>query len=153
MPENPIFDEIERDLLHGASDVAGWFHHGRHPQAPGAQPDQLAAPAAETTTEETMSLFDTLTPDVKSDLTEGAAYVEGWIGRIKAAAPTVIADAETVGGSTVGKLAEMLAGTVLPPEVEAEFLSLAKLFVGRFGAPAAPAAPVEQPAQPAAPLQ
>ena len=92
-----------------------------------------------------MSLIQ-LEEDVKTDLTDGLSWLEGFVTRVKAAAPGIIATSEAVGGQTVGKLLEIAAGKFLPPGVEEEFLALAGRYFSTFGQAAAPAQP-QQPVQ------
>lgn len=117
-------------------------------QAPAEQPDSTA----QVTQEDPMSLI-TLTDDLKEDLTEGVAYVKDWIARVEQAAPGIAGTLETVGGSTVGKLAEELAGFVVPEPYEGMLVNLVKDWVGRYGQPAASTAPAtpQEPQEPVAP--
>jgi hypothetical protein len=146
-------------------------HHGHHHPEPPSLAAQLDAAHARTQTPATqpvtvkapnpkeaiMSLLDTITEDVRGDLTDGLDYLEQFVGRVKAAAPSIINTADTLGGSTVGKLVEAAAGAVLPADVETELVNIVKTYVSRFSTPvatttaAAPQAPVEAPA-PAAPV-
>ena len=80
----------------------------------------------------------TLENDVKTDLTQGVGWLKGFVTRLEAAAPGIIATSEAVGGSTVGQIAEMFLGKVLPPDVEAELLTLVKRYVVTFAQPAVP---------------
>lgn len=156
MTRMPSFDEIRDDFERGVRTAEQLVEHpfrrrDAAPQTPATAPATMAAaPAAAPPQEDTMSLA-TLEDDIKNDLTEGAAYVEQWIGRVKQAAPGIIATSEAVAGSTVGQLAEIFLGRVLPPDVETELLSVVKRYVTSFGQPAAPAqatfTPVPAPAQ------
>jgi hypothetical protein len=125
------------DFFHEAEEAV--FGHHRHH-------DTSAAPAAATATIRTsnpggpVSLITTLEDDVKTDLTQGVGWLKGFVGRLEQAAPGIIATTEAVGGSTVGQLAEIFLGKILPPDVEAEFLALAKRYAVTFGQPVAPAA-------------
>lgn len=83
----------------------------------------------------------TLEDDVKNDLTQGVGWLKGFVTRLEQAAPGIIATSEAVGGSTVGQLAELFLGKVLPPDVEAELLALVRRYVTTFGQPAAVVAP------------
>jgi hypothetical protein len=87
-----------------------------------------------------------LEDDVKTDLTQGLDWLEGFVGRVKAAAPGIIATSEAVGGSTVGQVAELFLGKFLPADVEAELLGIVRRYVSTFAQPveAAPAAPPAQ---------
>lgn len=84
----------------------------------------------------------TLEGDVKADLTQGLDWLEGMTARLKAAAPGIIATSDAVAGSTVGQLAEIFLGKVLPPDVEAELLGIVRRYVGTFAVPAQPQQPV-----------
>ncbi len=150
MPDHPIFDDTEHRLLRAAArewnSVEDHIRDVLHHKTPAAQPVNLAAAtaAAATQQEETMSIAQ-LEDDVKTDLTQGLDWLEGFVGRVKAAAPGIIATSEAVGGQTVGKLIEIAAGKFLPPGVEEEFLALAGRYFGSFGqVPATPAAPPAQ---------
>lgn len=128
-------------------------------QPPASQPVTLTADATTTTAltpEETlMSLLTTLTEDARGDLTDGLSYAEGLIARLKDIAPSVIETADTIGGSTVGKLIDAAAGAVLPAPAEEILVNLVKDFVSHYGTPApattaTPVAPVATaPAAPA----
>lgn len=87
-----------------------------------------------------MAPLATLEDTVKRDLTDGLDWLEGMVGRLKNAAPGIIATTEAVGGSTVGQLAEIFLGKILPPDVEAELIAVVKRYVVTFGQPAQPAA-------------
>jgi hypothetical protein len=160
------------DIFHETEEaVFGHLHHHAVPLAeggnaddvittrtPATQPVNLAAtPVAAPSKENTMSPLSTLEDDVKADLTDGLNWLDGFVTRVKAAAPGIIATSEAVGSSTVGKLVELAAGKILPPGVEEEFLALAGRYFGSFGqvaalAPAAPVAAPVDPQQPAAPV-
>ena len=73
---------------------------------------------------------------IKTDITEGVTWVKEWAARIEAAAPGIIATSDAVAGSTVGQVAEMFLGKVLPADVEAELLGIVKRYVSTFGQPA-----------------
>lgn len=90
----------------------------------------------------------TLEADVKTDLTDGLDWLDGFVTRVKAAAPGIIATSEAIGGSTVGKLVEAAAGAVLPPAYEQVAVDFIKDLITKYGQPAqAVAAPVAAPAQ------
>lgn len=151
----PDFEtEIKRDLAVAEHTAAGWFHH-RHgaPQTPASQPVTLTAEAttaAALTPEETlMNLLTELTDDARGDLTDGLSYAEGLISRLKGIAPSVIETADTIGGSTVGKLIEAAAGAVLPAPAEDILVNMVKDFVSHYGAPATAAPVAAAPAAPA----
>ena len=94
----------------------------------------------------------TIADDLREDLStaeNGAiTYIEGWIGRVKAAMPAIVSTVDTVSGSTVGKLAEELGAAVLPPEDEAALVQFAKFMRAKYEA-AKVAAPAPAPAAPA----
>lgn len=119
----------------------------RHAQAPATQPVTVET----TTPKENRVSLTTLTDDVKADLTDGLDWLDGFVTRIKTAAPGIIAASEAVGGSTVSALVDAVAGRILPPQLETVLAGLVKDFVDR-NAPAAADAPVAPPApsQPAA---
>jgi hypothetical protein len=156
MPRMPTYDEIRDDFERGIRTAEHAIEHPfrRHaadtaPQTPATAPATMkAATAAAPQQEDTMSL-STLEDDVKADLTDGLNWLDGFVTRVKAAAPGIIATSEAIGGSTVGKLVEIAAGKILPPGVEEEFLALAGRYFGAFGQPvqAAPAQPVPAPVQ------
>lgn len=146
MAKMPDFEkDIKRDLGIAEHAIGSWFHRQHAAQTPAPMPATMAAAAA-APKENPMSLAK-LDDDIKEDLTEGLTYVEGLVGRLKAAAPGVIATGEAVSGSTVGKLVEAVAGRVLPAPLEDALSSIVKDFVDRY-APAAAATPA--PAAPAA---
>lgn len=154
MTRMPDFEaEIARDAAAIGHGITGLFQHHHAapdgaPHAPASRPDTQAAPAAATPQENTVSLA-TIEDDVKTDLTQGIDWMEGFVKRVKAAAPGIIATSEAVGGSTVGQVAEMLLGKFLPPDVEAELLALVKRYVTTFGQPAPQAAQPQPTFQPA----
>lgn len=61
-----------------------------------------------------------LPDEIKTDLTDGLAYVSDWVTRVKSNMPAVVAAAEKDAASPVGKtaieFAEALGDVVLPPE-------------------------------------
>jgi len=153
-----IFEEAARGFEH-------LFHHGHHAaseprqaqaagrapiQPPDSSPVNLAAATAAALREETPMSLASIDADLRNDLTAGISYGKELFARLEAAAPGIISTVDTVANSTVGKLAETLAGSVLPPEVEPVLVNLVGDFVKRYGQPAAvaPAAP-QQPAAPA----
>ncbi|MGH3417784.1 MAG: hypothetical protein ACRDSS_15035 [Actinocrinis sp.] len=158
----PVMPDIEADaaraLAAAGRELGHLFRPHRAPsftprdqlsQTPAQQPVNLAAAtAAAATPGGTMGIAQ-LEDDVKADLTDGLNWLDGFVTRVRAAAPGIIATSEAVGGSTVGKLLEIAAGKILPPGVEEEFLALAGRYFGSFGQVAASA----QPQQPAAPAQ
>ena len=140
---NPILEAVEDDFTRAGRWTAAHFSHHRHPQTPATTPVNLAAaPAAAAKQEDTMSLA-TLEDDVKADLTDGLNWMEGFVNRVRAAAPGIIATSDALASSTVGQVAEMFLGKVLPPDVEAELLGIVRRYVTTFGQ-AAPV-PVQQP--------
>jgi len=154
---NPILEDlgpVEGFARRAEHAVGHLFHHHDavplNPQAPADRPVNLAAATAAVPREEAPMSLTTLTDDLRNDLTDGLAWVTDWAARVKAAAPGIVSTVDTVANSTVGKLAETLAGSVLPPEVEPVLVNLVGDFVKRYGQPAAvaPAAP-QQPAAPA----
>lgn len=88
----------------------------------------------------------TLENDVRTDLTAGLDYLDGLVGRLKTAAPGIIATADAVGGSTVAALVDAVAGRILPAGLEPILASIVRDFVDKY-AVAAPAQPQQQPAQ------
>jgi hypothetical protein len=150
MARMPNFEaEIARDLARassGVEHVLGHLHH--HHAAQAATPTPAAGPvtvkAAPNLEERIMSLLDTITGDVRADLTDGLDYAEGLLGRLKAVAPSVIETADKLGGTTVGKLVDAAAGMVLPAPYEDVAVSFIKDLVSKYGQQplAAPAAPV-----------
>lgn len=141
---NPILESLENEWDAGRRWTAAHFHPHRHPQTPATAPVNLAAaPAAAAKQEDTMSLA-TLEDDVKADLTDGLNWMEGFVTRVRAAAPGIIATSDALASSTVGQVAEMFLGKVLPPDVETELLGIVRRYVTTFGQ-AAPV-PVQQPA-------
>jgi hypothetical protein len=103
-----------------------------------------------------------ITDEVKSDLTDGLEYLEKMAGRLKTAAPGIIARAEAEAATPLGKtateLAVALGDTVLPPEAVTFIKGILDYAVSKWGpaeettAPAAPAAE-EAPAPAAAPAE
>ena len=85
--------------------------------------------------------------DVKTDLTDGIQWLQGFAQRIGQAAPGIIATSEAVGSSTVGALVEAVDGRILPPQLETVLAGIVKDFVDKYATPqvTVPAAP--QPAQ------
>lgn len=157
---NPIFEAVRREARTAEHDVAGWFHrdnpapHGAnpHPENPAATPATMAPVTAGAVTqqEDSMSLA-TIEDDVKTDLTQGLDWLEGFVGRVKAAAPGIIATSEAVGGSTVSALVEAVAGRILPPQMESVLAGIVKDFVDKYAPAQVQAAAPAQPA--AAPVQ
>jgi hypothetical protein len=166
MPRMPSYEEIRDDFARGVRTAEQHIEHPfRHPsetapagpaqgaepypQAPAAQPVNLAAAtAAAPSKENTMSPITTLEDDVKADLTDGLNWMEGFVTRVKAAAPGIIATSEAIGGTTVSKLVEAAAGAVLPPAYEQVAVDFVKDLITKYGQPAqAPAAPAGAPAQ------
>lgn len=136
---NPILESVKRDL--------GWFedhlpHHHAAPQTPAPVPATMAADAA-TAQEEPMPL-STLEDDVKNDLTQGVDWLDGFVTRLRTAAPGIIATSEAVGSSTVAAVVEAVAGRVLPPELETGLAAMVRTFVDQF-APQAVTAQAPQP--------
>lgn len=155
MTRMPSFDEIRTDFERGVRTVEQRIEHPFHhaapdsaPQAPASRPDTQTAPAAATPQENTMGIT-AIEEDVKTDLTDGLTWMEGFVKRVKAAAPGIIATSEAVAGSTVGQVAEIFLGKVLPPDVEAELLTVVKRYVTSFGQPAPQAAQPQPTFQPA----
>jgi hypothetical protein len=160
-PDPPIYERIMRDAERFAGRVEHTVEHRfdafrpRHgtSEPPASQPVTVNA-GPRPAKEPFMSLLDTITEDVKSDLTQGVAYLKEFAGRLEQVSPSIISTAETLGGSTVGKLIEAAAGTVLPADVESELVNIVKTYVTRFGSatttPAVPSAPVA--AAPSAPV-
>jgi hypothetical protein len=151
----PTFEEIRDDFERGVRTAEQHIEHPfrRHaadaaPQTPAVVPATIAvATAAAPQQEDTMSLA-TIEADVKDDLTQGLDWMEGFVTRVKAAAPGIIATSEAIGGSTVGKLVEAAAGAVLPPAYEQVAVDFIKDLITKYGQPAqAVAAPVAAPAQ------
>lgn len=140
---NPILESLENEWDAGKRWTAAHFIPHRHPQTPATAPVNLAAaPAAAANPQgDTMSLA-TLEDDVKADLTDGLNWMEGFVNRVRAAAPGIIATSDALASSTVGQVAEMFLGKVLPPDVEAELLGIVRRYVTTFGQ-AAPV-PVQQ---------
>lgn len=156
MPRMPTYDEIRDDFERGIRTAEQHIEHPfrRHaadaaPQTPAVVPATIAvATAAAPQQEEPMSLVTTIEADVKTDLTDGLEWLDGFVTRVKAAAPGIIATSEAIGGSTVGKLVEAAAGAVLPPAYEQVAVDFIKDLITKYGQPAqAVAAPVAAPAQ------
>ena len=81
--------------------------------------------------------------DVRADLSDGLAYVAQWASKLQGVMPAIVSTVDKVGGSTVGKLAETLAGAVIPQPYEDMLVGLVDDFAKRYGQPAVqPAAPV-----------
>lgn len=140
---NPIAEALERDwqrIRHPSRHAVPLAQGGDARnviQTPANMPaTMVTATAAAATKESTMSIA-TLEDAVKTDLTDGIDWLDGFVGRIKAAAPGIIATSEAVGGSTVGALVEAVAGRILPPQLESVLAGLVKDFVDRNAAPAA----------------
>lgn len=89
---------------------------------------------------------------VRTDLTDGLDWLDGFVQRVKAAAPGIISTVDTVSNTTVGKLAETLAGAVIPAQYEPMLVGLVEDFARRYGQPTVPVtdpAPTgQQPVQP-----
>ena len=149
---NPILQGLERDwkaAKHTVTEAAGWFdRHDGTSQTPAPAPATMAAATAAATApqEDTMSLAQ-LEDDVKTDLTDGIQWLQGFAQRIGQAAPGIIATSEAVGSSTVGALVEAVDGRILPPQLETVLAGIVKDFVDKYATPqvTVPAAP--QPAQ------
>lgn len=134
-------------------------HHGdshRLSQTGGQSPVTIEADTGSASKETTVGI----SADIKQDLTEGIEYIDGWIDRVKAAAPGIVSTVDTVANSTVGKLAEALGEAILPPQVEEVVVNLVKAAVDKYGqaasattapAPTATATPAQAPAAAAAP--
>ena len=120
-----------------------------HPpsQTPASGPVNLAAGAAEPLKENPM--FATIDDDLREDLTQGIAYGKELFARLEAKAPGIISTVDAVAGSTIGQLAEKLAGSVIPPQYEPVLVGLVDDFVRRYGQPAPVAAAPAAPATPA----
>jgi len=150
MARMPDFEaEIRREW--GAVS-AGIEHLTGHDHDAPARTTSAETAAAEPTIaitpqEEPVSLA-TLETAVKDDLTNGIAYIKEFAARIEQAAPGIIGNAEAAAVPLVGKLAEAIAGRILPPPLEEVLIGLVSDFYDRSGQPA-PAAP-EQPTAPAA---
>lgn len=112
-----------------------------------AQPATMAAATAPAPNKENRMNLTQIEDDVRTDLTDGLNWLDGFVQRVKAAAPGIITTVDAVSGSTVGQLAEIFLGKILPPDVEAEFIAIAKRYAATFGQPAAPAAPAAPPQQ------
>lgn len=148
MAKMPTFEEIRADFERGIRTVEHAAGHPFRHDAPTETPAMMPATMKPATQQEDSMSLATLEDDVKTDLTQGLDWLEGFVGRVKAAAPGIIATSEAIGGQTVGKLVEIAAGKFLPPGVEEEFLALAERYFGSFGqVPAAPAAPAAPPVQ------
>jgi hypothetical protein len=143
-----VMGNIEAEARRAAGFAEREMHQVEDLFARHQTPATTPASTATTTTEENVSLT-TLEDDVKNDLTQGLDWLDGFVTRVKAAAPGIIATSEAVGGSTVGKLVEIAAGKILPPGVEDEFLALAERYFGSFGQAAAATVPVAPQAPPA----
>lgn len=150
MARMPDFSEELGGIEHAAQRFGhALAEHVEHPfrrgdAAPG-QPAQepgtmaVAAAAAQPTGGTTVSLA-TIEDDVRADLTQGLDWLEGFVGRVKNAAPGIISTVDAVSGTTVGKLIETAAGKFLPPGIEEEFLAIAGRYFSTWGQAAAPAA-------------
>lgn len=130
---NPILEALEHDWQR----IRHPHHHDQAAtatQTPATQPVSLApAPAAATAPQKgtTMS-FATLDEDVKTDLTDGLNWLTGFATRLQAAAPGIIATTEAVSGSTLGALAEGLAGRILPPQLEQVAVDFVKNLADKY---------------------
>jgi hypothetical protein len=117
--------------------VAEWdkIVHHRKPAVTGPNPVIIEATTdvADRRGATTMTLT-AISDDVKTDLTEGITYVEGLVQRLKTAAPGIISTSEAVANSTVGKLAEALAGAVIPAPYEEIAVSFVKDLAAKYGA-------------------
>ena len=147
------WDHVEHAAGAAAEDVSDWFRRD-HPypdasQAPAVMPVNVEAAPAAQPEENDMSELVKLEADVKNDLTEGMTYLEGLVGRVKAAAPGIIGTIDQVSGSTVGKLIETAAGRILPSNIEDMVVTFLAPLFDKYGQPAAPAAPAD-PAVPVA---
>jgi hypothetical protein len=139
MTRMPDFEqEIRHDLATAGHALTHLFGDHAAPEPPAIQPDSVDTTTA---TEDTM--LAKLEDDVKKDLTEGVAYLEEFIGRVKAAAPGIISNAEQIGGSTVGRLVETAAGRILPPPIEDIAVELLGPLFEKYGTPQAAPAPAE----------
>jgi hypothetical protein len=172
MARMPDFEsEIARDWGVAADTMRHLMHHHGNPQpvtprervipmgdplnpqrdsAP--QPAAQAIPQNETEEprrEEPPMSLETIDADLREDLTAGITYGKELFARLEARAPGIIATVDAVANSTVGQIAEKLAGTVIPAEAEPFLLGLIDDFKARYGQPAAPA---PAPAAPAAPV-
>jgi hypothetical protein len=84
-----------------------------------------------------------ISEDIKSDLTDGISYIEGWVARVKAAAPGIVADAQRFADSPVTQALEK-AGALIDPAAEQVIAGwISDLAALRAQAPAVPVAAAE----------
>lgn len=133
----PIFRRLADEARTAARDVTAHLPHRAH-----RTPD---------TSEEQPVDHEPMTEEVRSDLTDGMDYLAVLAGRLRKAAPGFIDSAAALGNSTVAKLAEALGGKILPADAEADLISIARVFISRFGqdTPAAGQPDTQPPAAPA----
>jgi hypothetical protein len=121
MTSEPLFERVFHDFT-------GHMPHPHHHQDP----------ENDTAEEHDMDLSN----DLKTDLTDGLDYVEGWVGRVKAAAPEVLSVAQRWANSPVTKALED-AGEAIDPAAETVIAGwirdLASLKLGTVSAAPAPA--------------
>lgn len=92
-----IHDHLVREgeeLAHRArAYLTGHLHHHNHQEEPAVN----------------------ITDDIKTDLSDGLSYVEGWVARVKQAVPGILSDAQKFANSPILKALEAAGALIDAP--------------------------------------